>query len=272
MAGSYFRREQMDIRKWAAPVAAVAVLGTLAGCNSVLASMTTGSGQPETRQFNLADFTRIQASHAFELKVNRAGSYSVLVTADDNLWDVMDITQTGGTLRLQVKPGVGVQNATLKAEVTLPSITGLDLSGASRASIDGFDSGNAMAFHLSGASVAKVTDMKAGRTDFDLSGASSLSGSMTAGDAEFVVSGAAVVMLEGSGTAGRINASGAGRVDLGEFQLQSVSVRLSGGATANVAAGKIDPADLSGGSHLYYAGDPTIGGLTTSGGASISRK
>jgi hypothetical protein len=262
----------MDIRKWAASVAVVAILGTLAGCNTALASMTSGSGLPETRQLNLTDFTRIQASHSFQLEVSRADFYSVQVTADDNLWNVVDIAETGGILRLRVKPGVAVQNATLKATVTLPAITGLDLSGASRATVDGFDSENAMAFHLSGASTAKVANMKAGRTAFDVSGASNLSGHMTTGDAEFVVSGAGKVTLAGFGTAGKINASGAGTVDLKEFQLQSASVRLSGGSTAIVDAQKIDPADLSGASHLHYTGTPTIGGLTTSGGASIANK
>jgi hypothetical protein len=262
----------MDIRKWAVPVAVVAILGTLAGCNTLLPSMTRGSGSPETRQFNLTDFTRIQASHAFQLEVNRADSYSVQITADDNLWNVVDIAEAGGTLRLRVKPGVAVQNATLKARVTLPAITGLDLSGASMATVDGFDSENAMTFHLSGASTAKVVNMKAGRTGFDVSGASNLSGSMTTGDTEFVVSGAGKVALEGSGTAGKINGSGAGTVDLNEFELQSASVRLSGGSTAIVDAQKIEPADLSGASHLYYTGTPTIGGLTTSGGASITKR
>jgi hypothetical protein len=262
----------MKMAKWLIPVTGIAMLTATLGCNSVIPGVVNGSGRAETRDFSLTGFSKVQAAAAFQIEVDRSDSYSVRVTADDNLWDVLDVSESGGTLHLQTKPGKSVINSTLKATVTMPELTGIDLSGASRATLDGFSSDKAMAFEVSGASKAELSNTKFGKTALSISGASTVSGSAVTADINLVVSGAGVVTLEGSGTTGKINASGAARADLDEFKLQSVGVTLSGAAQAKVDAQKIDPANLSGGAHLYYVGNPTIGGLSTSGGAQISRE
>ena len=47
----------------------------------------TGSGDLDTREMDFDDFTRIEARQGFQVEVIRSDSYSVVITADDNLFD-----------------------------------------------------------------------------------------------------------------------------------------------------------------------------------------
>jgi hypothetical protein len=96
---------------------------------------------------------------------------------------------------------------------------------------------------------------------------------MTSGDAQFALSGGSHLRdLDGAANDLRISASSGSHLDLAEFLVHDASVNLSGGSHATINLdGRLD-ADLSGGSHLFYIGDPTMGDIDTSGGAIISRK
>lgn len=245
----------------------VAMLGA-AGCG--VFNTVTGSGVAESRDFDLSGFSAVQGEAAFEIQLIRADSYSVRVTADDNLWNVLDIKVTDSTLHLGFKSGVAALNTTLKASVTMPGLSTLDLSGASRATVSGFSSGNNVKLTLSGASQIDIQDIETGDVSFDISGAGNVTGSMTFAQGQFVVSGGGMVNLGGSGTSAAINASGGSTVDLDQLAVQSARATGSGGATIRVNAQNITRADLSGGARLFYVGDPVISNVSTSGGAVIS--
>jgi hypothetical protein len=58
-----------------------------------------GSGQLQTQQFPLTDFTSVQASNGFSIHITQADTYSVNVTTDTNLVKYLDVTVSGSTLR-----------------------------------------------------------------------------------------------------------------------------------------------------------------------------
>ena len=92
------------------------------------------------------------------------------------------------------------------------------------------------------------------------------------GDARFTLSGASRVRVEGAADNLFIQASGASDLELSNFPVHNADVNLSGASRANVNLdGRLD-ADLSGGSHLIYIGEPTMGDINTSGGSTISKK
>ena len=110
-------------------ISGIAVVTFLVGCGVSVPGAITGSGKAETRDFNLSGFTGVQASNAFTIQVSRADTTKVQVTADDNLWNSLDISISESTLHLRAKPGVNIINSTLKATITLPAISSLDMSG-----------------------------------------------------------------------------------------------------------------------------------------------
>lgn len=242
--------------------------GLLVGC---IGGVVRGSGNLDTREFNFSDFSRVEVGSAFEVKVVQSDSYSVSVTADDNLFDYILVTKQGTTLKIYLKTAQYIATTT-RAEITMPQLRGLELSGATRGTVSGFSSTENVDVEVSGASSLDMVDISTGDINFNISGASRVTGDITARDADFEVSGASTVQLEGSAADTVIEASGASRVELSGFTVNNADVRLSGASSGTVNLdGRLD-ADLSGASTLSYVGEPTMGNINTSGASTLRRK
>ncbi len=231
---------------------AVGVL--VAGCTTIPTIRTiTSSGRNETKSYDLAGFTKVNVSSAFTAEVTRAGGYKVEVTVDDSLVDRLDIRVSGDTLYIGLKSGTSIMGAAkMAAVVTLPELTGLDLSGATRTTVSGFSSDKGL----------NVT----------VSGASRLSGDIAAGDARFNVSGASRVELSGSAGDLRATVSGASTLALDDFPAADANVDASGASRATVnVRGRLD-ASASGASTILYTGAPTSVRENTSGASTVRSK
>ncbi len=253
-------------------VAALVTAG-LVGCLGA----ATGSGKLITEEMGFSGFTRVEVSHAFEVEISRSSSYSVSITADDNLFDHVEVFISDETLKIRLKPDRSYISATLEARITMPELRRLQLSGASRGTVSGFSSsgfdfqGN-FRIELSGASSLQMVGISATDARFDISGASRVSGNITAADAQFDISGASRVELEGSADDIIINVSGASNAELSAFPVNNAFVNLSGASRATVNLdGRLD-VDLSGASNLQYIGEPTMGEIDISGGSTINSR
>ena len=86
------------------------------------------------------------------------------------------------------------------------------------------------------------------------------------------LSGGSHADLEGSADVLIVDASGGSHIELSEFSVEDADIELSGGSfgTINVS-GRLD-ADVSGGSHLTYIGDPILGDIVQTSGSTVSMK
>jgi hypothetical protein len=226
-----------------------------------------------TEEEGLSDFTVVAVGWAFEVDITQSSSYSIKITADDNMFDYIKVSKTLNKLRIRLKAGYNYQFVTLRAEITMPELHELDLSGATSGTVDGFSSSHALVLTISGASSLDIVDVSAGDVEIDLSGASNLNGGLTgSGNAQFSVSGASSIELAGAANDLLLDASGASVVDLSDFPTHNVDVDLSGASRGTVNLdGRLD-ADLSGGSNLKYIGEPTLGNIQTSGGSTVEKE
>jgi hypothetical protein len=229
----------------------------IAGCVSVplFVQRVVGSGNRVTRQMDVREFTGIDASGAFRVTVVAGDAYSVAVTADDNLFEYIEVRKEGSTLRIgfNAMHPISLGSVSCNAEIVMPSLEYIRLSGAAQANISEFKTGK---------------DFSA-----DLSGASSLTGSLDAARIQARASGASQIQLQGSSGDLSINGSGASNVDLSGLQSGSrASVELSGASRATVPARDTLEYSLSGGSHLEYKGRPSIIRSQSSGGSSTSNR
>lgn len=222
----------------------------LCGCWAPgLVPRVSGSGRLETKEMDLSDFRRVEAGGTFEVDIVQGESFETAITADDNLFEYLDVSVRGDTLRLQLRPGRSYTNTTLKARIVMPSLRELRVSGASQARLEAFDS--------------------QGSLDVKASGASTLSGEVQAQELAIVLSGASRLSLAGNGGQLSLRCSGASSADLGDVSVGDADVNLSGASSATIdATGRLN-ADLSGASNLTYAGSPTLGRVSTTGGSSI---
>ncbi|KON29671.1 hypothetical protein AC477_05620 [miscellaneous Crenarchaeota group-1 archaeon SG8-32-1] len=212
-----------------------------------------GSGDLVTNEEFFSDFTAVDAGSGFSVEISESNSFSVLVTADDNVMDYVEITKSGDTLMIRVEWGYSFRSVTLKAEITMPELHSLELSGGAKGKLEEFNASNQFSVRLSGGSRLTGEFETSEDTEFYLSGGSHLSGFV--GEANDLI----------------IDASSGSHTDLSDFEVHDADVELSGGSRATINLdGRLD-ADLSGGSHLNYIGDPTLGDIETSGDSKISK-
>jgi hypothetical protein len=240
----------------------------LAGCSSF--GIIRGSGNAVTKEFDFKDFTRIELSSAFHFDITRSDAYSVVVSTDDNIVSRLDLSQSGKTLTVKLKPA-SYSNAETKATIALPELEKLNISGAAQGKVRGFQSSGDFDLEASGASRVEI-DMETGDTFLLASGASQISGQIKAQDLEIETSGAS--RCEISGTAGktRYNISGASQAITGSLQLQSADVEVSGASKAVVNTNGTLDLDLTGASRLEYYGSPTMGKVNVNGASTLTRK
>ena len=161
---------------------------------------------------------------------------------------------------------------TLKADITMPALYDLTLSGASRGIASGFTTAHDLGLDVSGASTLEIIDFEVADAEFSVSGASRISGNITADDMDIEISGASSVEVGGTADRLVLEVSGASKMDMTDFSLNDASLELSGAseATLNVK-GRLD-AQLSGASRVYFYGNPEMGNLDVSGASTIKHK
>jgi hypothetical protein len=216
--------------------------------------VVSGSGAVVTQERALSGFDRVQAGQSFQVDIRQGEKFGVVVHIDEELVEYLEVTKRGDTLRISLRPDYSYQtgNATMQAEVTMPELTGLDLSGASRATVTGFESGKALGV--------------------ELSGSSSLRGTIRAGDTTVDVSGSSQVTLDGSARDLTVRASGSSAVNLSDFPAADASVQSSGASEVRVSVNGRLQVNASGASQVSYHGDPTLTRVETSGSSSLSQE
>ena len=254
-----YKRKPMSIMTIAliAIVVAVVIVGLLSALFFLGAwkpfGEVVGSGNLVINEEFFSDFSSVDASSGFNVEISQSNSYSILIEADDNVMEYIDVRKSGDTLVIGVKLGYNFKSITLNAEITMPELHSLELSGGAEGILEGFSATNQFSVDLSGGSALRGEFVTSENVDLDLSGGSVLTG------------------LVGEANDLTIDASSGSVLELSNFTVHDVSVELSGGSISTINLdGRLD-ADLSGGSQLWYIGDPTLGNNETSSGSRVNK-
>ncbi len=238
---------------------------------SVITSNSTTRRNVITREMDFADFNIVEVGSCFRVKIKQADSHSVTISGGEEFFDYVNVTKSGNTLKISIKPLTFFTRPNLQASITMPKLKKLRLSGAAKCTVEGFSSSDAFDLYISGSSALNI-DIEAGKAKVEVSGAGRLKGKMRLADAEFTLSGASRAEVRGAANNVVLNAWGASRLDLTDFVLNDTSINLKGASEAAVTVnGKLD-IDLSSGSQLYYSGNPTMGKINVSGASTLSQR
>ena len=220
-----------------AVLAAIVLIAFVAGAlflaGMLPISQIVGSGNLRTQDENVSDFTIVDVGSGFTAEITRASTYKVSITADDNMFEYIQVIKAGSTLTVRLTPGLSILTSTLKVEITMPDLQAVQFSGGVRGTASGFVSSN---------------DFRA-----ELSGGSTLT-------------------MDGQAANLMATCSGGSNLKLDEFEVNNADIDFSGGSQGTISAAGTVNANLSGGSRLYYVGDPILGDINTSGGSSILPK
>ncbi|MBI4283278.1 MAG: DUF2807 domain-containing protein [Chloroflexi bacterium] len=258
-------------------ITSITLLAVLAAAALFSGCGIAGSGKVITEEKDFTGFTDVEVGSFFEVDITRSDSYSVILSVDKSLLDYIDVSQAGGTLKISLQPrhvftDFTLKTKPLKAKITMPVLFGLQLSGASHGTVSGFESSSTLSLRTSGANSLKIVDIKVGDANFNISGASKVSGNMTAVNANLGVLGASTIELSGSAKTMILQVGGASKVHLPDFFLQEADVDLSGASEATVnVKGRLDIV-VSGASTFYFLSNPTIGNISVSGASTVKHK
>jgi putative autotransporter adhesin-like protein len=221
------------------------------GGSSFGSSAVAGSGRLTSRTIDASRVTSVVAGANFVVHLKTGAPAQATVRMDDNLVDRVEATVAGDQLRLGIKPGMGVRNATLTADVTISRLDRLATSGASRVMVNP-------------SLISPALQLVA-------AGASAVTGPVTVDQVQATVSGASTLALSGQVQDLHLSAAGASQLPLFDLTVRRLDVMLSGACHANVTVSDTLAAQASGASVLRYRGTPSVTRSQTSGMSSIAR-
>ncbi len=211
-----------------------------------------GSGDIISITKDYTDFHSVRASHSFNVSIKYSNDYSVRLEIDKNIEKYLIAEVEDGVLMLGLESGHSYGDITLEAEITMPDIKSLGLSGASRCRITDFNFDHKFR----------------GR----LSGSSRISAEMNTGDLDLSLSGSSKVVFTGNAKDLKLGGSGSSRFDLKDTEAVSADISLSGASKADVFLDGELNASLSGASKVNVYGDAVLGRIRTSGSSEVEKR
>jgi hypothetical protein len=250
-------------------------------------------GVMATKEYGNKGFRRLRINGPFEIDIKR-GDYQV--SLDAGLFKRVLVEQEGETLNIRLDWFysvlgflTGFRRSTL--HITLPELTELRVSGASRGDVGDFTASDFL-LEVSGASQIRLEKLETAKFElkavgssvldfkelsgtsaqFNITGASRITGSLKfGGDVRFHLVGASQVDMFGRAGNAEIDAAGASRVTLDGLDLKNARVKLVGASRAVVKLdGRLD-ASLAGASNLSWYGNPTMGEISAVGASTIKK-
>jgi len=191
-----------------------------------------------SRSYNFSNFESVKVSGALHIRIQAGKQFSVLARGNDDIIRKIEIEQDGAILAIKQENkrfNFKYDNSEpVLLTITMPQITNLDLSGAVKAEVMGFDADD---FNLdaSGA-VESLLAIKCRNLNID-------------------ENGACKTILVGSGEDLTIDASGASQVEAHRYKVKRAKVDLSGVCKARVNVEQQLNASVAGPSQLTYRGD-----------------
>ena len=191
---------------------AIILVSTSLGC---ITGEITGSDDLVTEKREITGFDRLDIGWGFEATVRQGSEYSITVTANENVMDRVIVSKSGNKLTIGMKIGT-YDSLQLRANITMPELTRVELSGGSTGDVRGFGAID----------------------EFDLE-----------------LSGGSDYVMDGSANKLKASASGGSEMQLSNFDVQDLDIHMGDGSRGTIkVSGRID-ADLSGGSRVGHVDD-----------------
>ncbi len=244
---------------------------SLAGASGVAEE---GSGTLVTERLALSGFTGIEVAGSWQVTV-RPGPYDVQVTVDDNVVDDLRVEVRGDALHFGLRPQVRLRRVTLRAQVTMPALDAVGVSGSGDATFSEFES-PALRLSVTGSGDVEGSGITVDALAAGISGSGDISLEGCAIEsADLSITGSGDITLRGAAAgqpAGtlRLQISGSGNADLRGCAFPSAEIRITGSGSGTLTLGSGDlTGSISGSGEVRYRGSPARVNVRTSGSGRV---
>jgi hypothetical protein len=190
-------------------LAAVLLAWVVTRDGSESSTVVAGSGVAASETREVAPFSAVELAGANDVTIRVGGDQRVVVSADDNLIELVTTDVRGDVLVIDSSGSFDAVTP-MGVEITVPTLDDVSLSGSGAIVVDGGEL-EGLAVTLPGAGTIRAVGTVA-TLDVDISGAGEADLSqLVAGDANVDVSGAGAVLVHVTGTLD-VDVSGTGSV------------------------------------------------------------
>jgi hypothetical protein len=210
----------------------------------------------KTKTYDYKDFNGVSVGSGMHVTVTQSNSYSISITADERDFKDLVVEKKGNSLNIYYDHsfwglfGHHSRN-NVEIKITMPQLTAMELSGGAVGNI--------------------VMDVTGKSFSAETSGGAQLTGNLTCGNISVETSGGSKIELSGKGENLNADGSGGSRIKMKNFAVKNVNANLSGGSSCWINMNGTLNSDQSGGAHLFYYGNVSLGNTSFSGGAGISK-
>lgn len=200
-------------------------------------------------EINLTGFSRIHAGDKFNVVITKGEDFYIKVKGPAN--DVHDMEFSVANTILDIRFGNYVKKRPrIDIFITMPTVASVSLAGAAHGTVNGFqDEPHVIKAILSGASECKFNG--------------------TGSNMQIEISGGSKLDVTGTTASLYGNLSGGAKLNAYNLNSTEVDIEASGGSVAYVKVTDVLFATASGGSRIYYKGNPVTKNIETSGGGAV---
>jgi len=212
----------------------------------------TGSGNIITIEEDFKNFSKIELNSVFEATIIKSTTYSIVLRIDENIEDYLILERIDNTLKIGLQSkNITFYDITNEVTITLPDIESLIMDGATNVNLSGFNFSHKM--------------------EFNVDGASTLTGNLSIGLLDIIVDGVSTFILSGNCTKAEIIVNGVSTVDMGDLITSDIYVEIDGTSNVKVNVNGTLRGTVRGLSKLYYFGNPILKDLTKDEGSFIEK-
>ena len=185
------------------------------------------------KDMELSDFTAIVLNGSSDLTFSQADAFSVVVTANEEVFDHIDYKVENGVLVIGTKDGVNIRAERYDVAVTLPYLESITLNGAADINQKGpYVSDKDLKVQVNGAGDLNFLSIQVPSLLFGANGASDINASgLDVQNLTVSVNGAGDAVLSGKAASAVFSVNGAGDIDARELECGTVSTHKAGVAS-----------------------------------------
>lgn len=231
---------------------------------AALVCLISANAQTVIKNYPVSDFTSISANYIFAIEVTKGDTYSVNIEAPNSFFELIKVkkhdTNLDFTLKTELPKRLRDLSEKITVKITMPSLEGVELAGASKLSGNGVFATNGKRFkaELSGAS--KITDLciETPSVDIEVDGASKVEMNVNTDKVKAELNGASKMTLTGNAPIIDMELSGASAADAKNINCDVMEIEASGASRALVFVQNTLKVDLSGASKCEYLGPEEV--------------
>jgi len=222
----------------------------------------SGEGPQATETRDTGPFTGIESDLSGSVELYPGTPFSVTISAQQNILDVLETRVTAGTLHLYLKHNVKLAaHQPIRILIHVPEITAVAVNGSGTVKIMDTLTTASLALSVAGSGnlytdTLTVTD----RLSVTLSGSGSVSMPYLKATAGNFTLGGSGKISSAAGSLGDLDIaiSGSGAVDLSDVISRNAVVRASGSGETRIGDVQTLDVHLSGSGNVYYSGTPEV--------------